>query len=53
LRQPEKIILHIFRSDAAEALDEFFKKTRFHNFGTINSKVIPREIEEAHCITFR
>jgi len=30
LRQAQKIILHVFRTDAAEALDEFFKKARFH-----------------------
>src|SRR6266550_177567 len=30
LRQAQKIILHVFRPDAAEALDEFFKKARFH-----------------------
>ena len=30
LRQAQKIILHVFRPDAAETLDQFFKKARFH-----------------------
>ena len=30
LGQAQKIILHLFRPDAPEPLDEFFKKTSFH-----------------------
>jgi len=53
LRQAQKIILHVFRPDAAETLDKFFQKARFHDFISVNSNVIPSEVEEPRRITFR
>src|SRR5882724_3451361 len=48
LRQAQKIILHVFRTDAAEALDEFFKKARFHK---LMLRLNPRIVETLQRIS--
>src|SRR6266566_6224075 len=48
LRQAQKIILHVFRTDAAEALDEFFKKARFHK---LTLRLNPRIVETLQRIS--
>src|SRR5882757_10423497 len=41
LRQAQKIILDVFRPDAAETLDQFFKKARFHKLALrLNPRIV-------------
>src|SRR6478752_1895915 len=49
LREAQKIILHIFRPDAAEALDEFFKKTRFHKLRSWLKARIVEALQPMRC----
>src|SRR5437867_1949705 len=47
LGQAQKIILHLFRPDAAESLDKFFKKTGFHDLKASNSNTQHRVNHQA------
>src|SRR2546421_10103586 len=53
LRQAEEVVLYIFRADAAEALDEFFKKARFHKLTLrLNARsVATNNLRRINCST--
>src|SRR6266496_5001293 len=49
LRQAQKIVLHVFRPDAAETLDQFFKKARFHKLALRLNPRIVEALQRINC----